>query len=56
MSAATGLVIVVDDDTAVRDSLKFALEFEGMNVRAYGGGAELLADADALSRGGLVVD
>lgn len=56
MSAATGPVIVVDDDTAVRDSLKFALELEGMNVRAYGGGAELLADADALSRGCLVVD
>ena len=56
MSAATGPVIVVDDDAAVRDSLKFALELEGMNVRVYGGGAELLADADALSRGCLVVD
>lgn len=56
MSAATGPVIVVDDDAAVRDSLKFALELEGMNVRLYEGGAELLADADGLSRGCLVVD
>ena len=56
MSAATGLVIVVDDDTAVRDSLKFALELEGMNVRVYEGSAELLADAGRLSHGCLVVD
>ncbi len=56
MSAATGPVIVVDDDAAVRDSLKFALELEGMNVRVYEGGAELLADAGGLRRGCLVVD
>ena len=43
MSAATGPVIVVDDDAAVRHSLKFALELEGLKVRAYDGGASLLA-------------
>jgi FixJ family two-component response regulator len=56
MSAATGPVIVVDDDAAVRDSLKFALELEGMTVRVYGGGAELLADGPVPARGCLVVD
>lgn len=43
-------VIVVDDDPAVRDSLKFSLEIEGFAVLAYPGGAELLkaelADCD----------
>lgn len=36
------VVIVVDDDDAVRNSLKFALEIEGFAVRLYRGGAELL--------------
>ncbi|HEX2552707.1 MAG TPA: response regulator [Microvirga sp.] len=56
MPAAPGPVIVVDDDAAVRDSLKFALELEGMSVRVYEGGAALLADAGGLARGCLVVD
>jgi two-component system response regulator FixJ len=38
-------VIVVDDDAAVRGSLKFALEIEGFAVRAYSQGAEVLDDA-----------
>lgn len=41
-SAATATVIVVDDDAAVRNSLKFSLEIEGFSVRAYSDGAELL--------------
>jgi len=40
------LVIVVDDDPAVRGSLKFSLELEGFAVHAYGSGAELLHDGD----------
>ena len=56
MFAARGPVIVVDDDAAVRASLKFALELEGMHVRVYEGGAALLADAGGLARGCLVVD
>jgi two-component system response regulator FixJ len=56
MFAAPGPVIVVDDDAAVRDSLKFALELEGMNVCVYEGSAQLLADANRLSHGCLVVD
>ena len=51
-----GHVIVVDDDAAVRDSLKFALELEGLTVRAYDGGDALLADPALPARGCLVVD
>ncbi len=36
------LVIVVDDDAAVRDSLKFSLETEGFSVDVYSGAAQLL--------------
>jgi two-component system, LuxR family, response regulator FixJ len=51
-----GPVLVVDDDAAVRHALKFALELEGLSVRLYQGGGEVLADADLPSRGCLVVD
>ena len=39
------LVQVVDDDLAVCDSLKFALELEGLEVRTHVSGASLFADA-----------
>jgi two-component system, LuxR family, response regulator FixJ len=46
----TGLVVVViGDDLAVRNSLKFWLELEGLTVRSFASGAELLA-ADESSR------
>jgi len=35
-------VLIVDDDAAVRSSLKFALEVEGFRVRVYDGAAALL--------------
>ena len=38
------LIVVVDDDAAVRGSLKFALEIEGFAVRTYPKGADLLDD------------
>ena len=56
MSMTPGPVIVVDDDAAVRQSLKFALELEGMNVRLYESGDELLADPELPTHGCLVVD
>nr|WP_243373890.1 response regulator [Microvirga solisilvae] len=56
MSITPGPVIVVDDDAAVRQSLKFALELEGMNVRLYESGAELLAEQNLPEDGCLVVD
>ncbi len=38
------VIVVVDDDAAVRGSLKFALEIEGFAVRTYPKGADLLGD------------
>ena len=46
------IVVVVDDDPAVRGSLKFSLELEGFLVRAYGSASDFLTagldDADCL--------
>jgi two-component system response regulator FixJ len=56
LSITGPLVIVVDDDVAVRNSLKFSLEVEGFAVLAYSSGLELLND-DGLPHGGcLVID
>jgi two-component system response regulator FixJ len=52
----SGPVLVIDDDAAVRHSLKFALELEGLDVRLYPGGEEVLAQADLPVTGCLVVD
>jgi two-component system response regulator FixJ len=50
------LVVVVDDDVAVRNSLKFSLEVEGYAVQAYAG-ADTLLDAAELPRSGcLIID
>ena len=56
MPVTSGPVIVVDDDAAVRQSLKFALEMEGLDVRLYESGDQLLADTDLPATGCLVVD
>jgi FixJ family two-component response regulator len=40
------LVVVVDDDPAVCESLKFSLELEGFAVRTYGSGSELFHTGD----------
>ncbi len=50
------VVVVVDDDSAVRDSLRFALEQEGMKVLSYRDGAHLLAAPALPAAGCLVVD
>src|SRR5690242_16429364 len=50
------LVIVVDDDAAVRASLKFALESEGFAVRAYHSGCELLKDASLADCACFIID
>jgi two-component system response regulator FixJ len=56
-SAVPGyVVIVIDDDFAVRNSLKFALEIEGLMVRSYATGAELLSAGDLALCNCLVVD
>ena len=50
------LVIVVDDDGAVRNSLKFSLEIEGFAVRTYSDGNELLSGTDLATSRCLIVD
>lgn len=56
MQAMAGTVILVEDDDAVRNALKFALEVEGLDVRAYTGAEELLRQVALPRRGCLVVD
>jgi two-component system, LuxR family, response regulator FixJ len=56
-SSAPGFVVIVlDDDLAVRNSLKFSLEIEGFTVRSYATAAELLDAGDPTLCGCLVVD
>jgi len=56
MAIPDPLVVVVDDDAAVRHSLKFSLEIEGFAVRAYAGAEELLRSRDLNTCQCLVVD
>jgi FixJ family two-component response regulator len=55
-TAASAVVLVIDDDPAVRNSLEFALEIEGFSVRAYPTGADLLEAGDLPASGCLVTD
>ncbi len=52
----TPVVIIVDDDQAVRNSLKFSLELEGFSVRTYQGPAEILAAGNLPEYGCLILD
>jgi FixJ family two-component response regulator len=54
-SVSSDIILVVDDDAAVRGALKFALELEGYQVRTYGDPEALLADT-LPERACLVVD
>ncbi len=56
MSAVSNTVLVVDDDAAVRASLKFALEVEGFQVRLYDRPEAVLADAELPERACLLID
>lgn len=56
MTEGQHLVLVVDDDLAVRESLKFALELEGLEVQACSGGADLLAHPSLSRADCLVLD
>jgi FixJ family two-component response regulator len=56
MAVRNALVIVVDDDAAVRNSLKFSLEVEGFAVRAYADGRELLKEVEFPRGDCLVID
>ena len=56
LSAPGFAVIILDNDHAVRNSLKFSLEVEGFTVRSYATGAELLDAGEPAPCGCLVVD
>ncbi len=49
-------VFVIDDDPAVRDSLKFLLELEGFIVRLYATGEEFLKEKGISGRVCVLVD
>ena len=50
------LILVADDDRAVRESLKFALETEGLDVHVFDGGVDLLADPQLAEARCIVLD
>lgn len=54
--SSLGLVLVVDDDPAVRNSLKFALEIEGYRVRLFRNGEDLLDVGELPNAACVVVD
>ncbi|MBL8545959.1 MAG: response regulator transcription factor [Hyphomonadaceae bacterium] len=54
--AANPVIHVVDDDSAVRDSLSFVLGTADWDVRSYASGADLLAVADSLAPGLIITD
>ena len=49
-------ILVVDDDEAVRDSLRNLMESEGFEVRVFSNGHDLLSEASLPAIGCLVVD
>jgi two-component system, LuxR family, response regulator FixJ len=53
---AEAVVIIVDDDEAVRDSLQLLLEAEGFEARAFGSAQQLLDAPDLPDRGCLLLD
>lgn len=56
MSKAPDVILLVDDDAAVRNALKFSLEMEGFSVRLYPTPEALLAESDLPAVGCLVID
>jgi len=54
MAEIRPLVMVVNDDEAMRDSLQFVLQLDGAEVRLHASGAALLADP-ALPRAACLV-
>jgi len=50
------ILFIVDDDLAVRQSLKFSLELEGFDVMTCGSGDELLSHPDLAEARCLLID
>ncbi len=53
---ATSTIYIVDDDEAVRDSLRWLLEANGYRVKSYSGAEEFLQSYDPEQIGVLIVD
>jgi len=49
-------ILVVDDDPAVRDGLKFALETDGMAVKTFPGGRQMLESGSLGKADCLILD
>jgi two-component system response regulator FixJ len=56
VSDAKPVIVVLDDDSAVLDSLRFLLGIEGYDVRTYTSPNELLNDRSLPVFAGLIVD
>lgn len=56
MSKVSDVILLVDDDAAVRNALKFSLEMEGFSVRLFATPEALLAENDLPAGGCLVID
>jgi FixJ family two-component response regulator len=56
LTAEAPLIVVIDDDPAVCNSLKFSLELEGFAVRVYRSGAEFLASESLIECKCFVID
>jgi two-component system response regulator FixJ len=56
MSDRKHLILLVDDDEAVRDSLQFVLELEGLSVRVHNRSDGLLSDPELEHAGCVVLD
>lgn len=55
-ASAERVVHVVDDDPAVRDSLSFLLDSDGLSSRLYESGVEFLEQAGELAPGCIITD
>lgn len=56
LAPAAPVLLIVDDDSAVLNSLKFCLEIEGFAVRVYGNAETILKEPDLPGFGCLVLD
>ena len=56
MTITRPIIAVVDDDAAVRNSLKFSLEIDGFSIRTYASAEELLGSGNLDNFQCLVVD
>ncbi len=50
------VIVVIDDDPAVRGSLAFSLQTEGFEVQTYANGTDLLGQPQLPDRGCVIID